>query len=294
MAWGLVMAPRRHWAALGMIIAAGIAMAPLERGAAAHGAAPDGERPDARAVLFDPAKAMALSQSAIGRRLGDYRFVTARGETFRLSAALGKPLVVNLVYTSCSDACPLTIQALKRAVDVAASAVGAESFAVVTIGFDTRSDTPQRLRDFARAQGIAAGNWRFLSADPATIEGITAELGFLYASNAGGFDHLAQTSLIDAEGRVYRQIYGTNFPPQLLVEPLKQLLFGAETSPASLSGLLDRVKLLCTVYDPSTGRYRFSYAIFIEIIVGGLSLAGIGTLLLRLWLQTRRAPAQGS
>jgi protein SCO1/2 len=237
---------------------------------------------------------MQYSQQATGRGIADYRFVTSRGEPFRLSATRGKPLVVNLVYTSCSDACPLTVQTLGRAVDAAASAVGLDGFTVVTIGFDSRADTPQRMHDFARAQGIDYRNWRFLSADPETIERLTAELGFLYAAGVGGFDHLSQTSLIDAEGRVYRQIYGTSFPPQVLVEPLKQLAFGGETSPASLSDLLDRVKLLCTVYDPTTGRYRFSYAIFIEIIAGGLSLAGVGIFLLRLWLQTRHALPRGS
>ena len=282
------MAPRRCKAALGMAIALGIAMVWPERGPAAH-EAPDGDAPS---ILLDQAKAMEYSQNAIGRRLGDYRFVTSRGETLRLSATRGKPLVINLVYTSCSDACPLTIQTLKRAVDVAGSAVGAESFAIVTIGFDVRTDTPQRLHDFARARGIDDRQWRFLSADAATIAALTADLGFLYTAKAGGFDHLAQTSLIDGKGRVFRQIYGTTFPPQLLVEPLKQLVFDAEANPTSLSGLLERVKLLCTVYDPTTGRYRFSYAIFIEVIVGGLSLLAVGILLLRLWLQTRRRPAR--
>ncbi len=279
-------------AAIGIAVAAGIAVA--WGAASAHERAQAVDRQSARSMLFDQAKAMEYSQKAIGRSLGDHRFVTSRGEMFRLSSARGKPLVVNLIYTSCSDACPLTVQTLGRAAELAASAVGLDSFTILTIGFDSRADTPQRMHDFARAQGIDYRNWRFLSADQETIERLAAELGFLYAANAGGFDHLSQTSLIDAEGRVYRQIYGTNFPPQVLVEPLKQLVFGGETSPTSLSGLLDRVKLLCTVYDPTTGRYRFSYAIFIEVIVGGLSLAGVGIFVLRLWLQTRRALPRGS
>jgi len=283
--------PRRCKGMIGMLA---VALATLGT-ASGHQAAPESDLQSPRSVLFDEARALAYSQSAIGRRLNDHTFLTARGESFRLSATRGKPLVVNLVYTSCSDACPLTVQTLARAVDAAASAVGWDSFAVVTIGFDSRADTPQRMRDFARAQGVLSyRNWRFLSADAATIDRLAAELGFLYVANAGGFDHLSQTTLIDGEGRVYRQIYGTTFAPQLLAEPLKQMVFGGDTPPTSLSDLAGRIKLLCTVYDPSTGRYRFSYAIFIELIVGGASLAGVGMLLLRLWLQTRRALPRSS
>lgn len=277
-------------AAAGVLMVAIAAMTLGAGQASAHGADQSSESKAARAILFEPANAMAVSQGAIGRSVGEHRFVGSDGGPFALASTRGKPLVVNFVYTSCTHACPLTVQSLARAVDVAGAAVGSDRFAVVTIGFDTRADTPQRMRDFARAQGIDERNWRFLSAEAATIERVAAELGFLYAPAAGGFDHLSQTTLIDAEGRVYRQIYGTDFPPQLLVEPLKDLVFGGNASPASLYGLLDRVKLLCTVYDPTTGRYRFSYAIFIELIAGGLSLAGVAAILVRLWLQSRRSP----
>jgi protein SCO1/2 len=273
---------------------AGAIMLPAGGSAPAHEAEEGRQGDRTGSALFDQAEALELSRQAIGHRLSDHRFVTSRGETFQLASTRGKPLVVNLVYTSCSDACPLTVQTLARAVDVASSAVGRESFAVITIGFDSRVDSPQRMHDFARSQGIDQPNWQFLSADRATIERVTNELGFRYAPAAGGYQHLSQTSLIDAEGRVYRQIYGTSFAPQALAEPLKRLVFGGDVSTAGLSGLLDRVKLVCTVYDPTSGRYRFSYAIFIEIIVGGLSLGAIGVFLLRLWLQERRPWARES
>jgi protein SCO1/2 len=35
-----------------------------------------------------------------------------------------------------------------------------------------------------------------------------------------------------------------------------------------LSGLLGRVKLFCTVYDPTSGRYTFDYSLFIQITIG--------------------------
>ena len=51
-------------------------------------------------------------------------------------------------------------------------------------------------------------------------------LGFLYFASAKGFDHLMQTTVVDANGKIYRQVYGMTFDTPLLVEPLKELVLG--------------------------------------------------------------------
>lgn len=247
--------------------------------AGAHGGS------EQRALLFDEARALAYSQSAVGGAVGDYRFTTPRGGPVGLADYRGKPLVVNLVYTSCVHTCPLTVQTLRRAVKSAQAALGVDSFAVVTIGFDTRNDTPQRMRAYARAQGVDVRNWDFLSTDAATIDALARDLGFLFAASPEGFDHLAQTSIVDGEGRLYRQVYGADFLVPAVVEPLKDLVFGRRSPFSSLSGLLGRVRFLCTVYDPAAERYRFSYAIFIGLLIGAGSLSAVGVFLVRSWRQ---------
>jgi hypothetical protein len=44
--------------------------------------------------------------------------------------------------------------------------------------------------------------------------------------------------------------------------------------PGNLEALWEQVKLLCTVYDPASGRYRLNYAVFIEIFTGTTVLLG--------------------
>lgn len=242
---------------------------------------------DAAAPL-DEAAALATSQAAIGRIVGDHAFLDRRGDGVRLSDYRGRPLVVSLIYTGCTETCPLILQTLYRSVAVGREALGPDSFAVVTVGFDSAADTPERMRAYARAQGIDLPGWEFLSADHDTIDRLAADLGFVYVPSPKGFDHLAQTTVIDAEGRVYRQVYGADFDPPAVVEPLKQLVFGRRAPLADLSGLIDRVRLLCTLYDPASQRYRFDYSIFIGMIVGLGSLAAVGFILVRGWLRTRR------
>lgn len=234
---------------------------------------------------FDDMAAYKYSQAAIGRTVGDHDFRDRTGRAVALAALRGKPLVVNLIYTSCSDTCPLIAQSLIKGVELAQASIGRDAFRVVTIGFDARSDTPERMRSFARAQGIRLPNWDFLSSDAATVDKLSAELGFIFFASAKGFDHLAQVTILDGSGKVYRQVYGADFEPQQVVEPLKDLVFGRLSALASWEGVVGRVKLYCTVYDPSVGRYRFDYRVPIIIGVGALTLFAIGFFVVRAWLR---------
>jgi protein SCO1 len=241
----------------------------------------------ARAVL-DEAEALRVGQAAIGRQLADHRFVDSAQQPVRLADFRGKPLVVSLVYTSCSSVCPTIVQTLDAAVGTAQKALGADSFAVVTIGFDVRHDTPARMRAFARAQGIDRTGWRFLSGDARTVDALVDAVGFTVYPSPQGFDHLALTSVVDQEGVVYRQIYGGVFEAPALVEPLKDLVFGRQSDWTSLEGLVNRVRLFCTLYDPRTGGYRFDYSPFVGMAIGLIALAGVAGFAIREWRRARR------
>ncbi len=243
-------------------------------------------------TAFDPDRALADSQAALGRTLSGYEFRDASFRPLTLSEFRGRPLLINLVYTSCAYDCPLIIETLAESIDIAREAVGRESFQVLTVGFDTRMDTPERMREFAANHGIRDDGWRFASAEHETIARLSKDLGFLFFPSAKGFDHIAQTTLVDAGGVIYRQVYGAAFDPPFLVEPLKDLVFGRESVPTSLEGLINRIRFFCTIYDPSSGRYRFDYSPFIAIAVGIASLGGLGFVVVRGWLRQRRPRAR--
>ena len=202
---------------------------------------------------FDAETAFARSQSAIGVQLDDHRFVDTRGHDVGLGALRDKPLVLSLVYTSCPDTCSVVTRNLAHAVRAARQALGETSFSVATVGFDSGFDTPEQMRLYADRQGVTMSDWRFLSADPRTLERLLDQLGFSYVTSPRGFDHLAQTSVIDAEGRVYRQIYGDSFAVPSLVEPLKEMALGRPAGLTALGDWIDRVKLLCPSTIPRPG-----------------------------------------
>lgn len=239
---------------------------------------------------FDRDQALATSQAALGRAVGDHLLVRSDGREVRLHDRLGRPLVVSLVFTSCAHICPATTQNLKRAVVKARQALGDESFRVLTIGFDSHRDTPAMMAGFAhRQRADDVTDWEFLAADAAVIEALTAELGFVYQRAGGGFDHLIQTTVLDGDGMVYRQIYGIDFKTPHLIEPLKELVFDTPSGQSLFTELGNRIRLFCTVYDPATDSYRFRYDIFVGLAIG--LLLGIAALLVlvREWRRTRSA-----
>lgn len=240
---------------------------------------------------LDEKLALRDSQAAIGRILGDYRLTDREGKAVRLSAFRGKPLVISFVYTACFQICPTTTKHLEAMVKQAERAIGPGTFNVATIGFNQPFDTPAAMRDYALKQGVRGANWRFLSPDAETVGALLADFGFRREATAAGFDHLLQVSIVDREGRIYRQVYGDAFDAPQFVGALLELAQNAPRPAGTLSAFIDEIRLLCTVYDPAAGRYRVNYAVVIEILVG-LSVLLIGfTSVVIEWRRRRRPRA---
>lgn len=240
------------------------------------------------AHAFDEKLALQESQAAIGRSVGDYALRDAEGRPVRLADLRGKPLVVHFVYTGCFQVCPVTTRFLGTAVAEAERALGKGAFRVATIGFNLPFDTPAAMKAFGRRYGIASPDWLFLSPEAATLPRLVADFGFRYESSAAGFDHLLQASIVDQSGRIYRQVYGESFAPQLFVGPLLELAQNAPVPQGNLQALFEQVKLLCTVYDPVAGRYRLNYVIVAELLVGASIILGVLAFLVLEWRRRRR------
>jgi protein SCO1/2 len=240
-------------------------------------------------AALDARQALAISQGAVGKTLGDYSLKGADGRPVRLSAFRGRPLVVQFIYTGCFQVCPTATRTLGRAVAQAQRALGTNSFMVVSVGFNLPFDDPTAMREFRRRQGIDAPNWEFLAADAAALDGMARDLGFVWAPTASGFDHVTQLTILDARGRVVRQVYGDDYAPSRLVGPLEELVTGAPSPAQNLDGLIERIRILCTIYDPLTGRYRLDYGLFIEILTGLTVLGAIAAYLTLEWRRQRSA-----
>jgi len=239
---------------------------------------------------LDRAEAIRISQAVIGQQPANYTLLDRHGKPVRLSDYRGKPLLVSFIYTGCFQVCPTTTRMLHEAVQDLGRLVGYDKFNVVSIGFNQPFDAPEAMRAFAAQNGINAPNWEFLSPHRSIVEPLTRDFGFSYVANAAGFDHVLSVTLLDGEGRIYSQIYGDSLTPNQLGEPMRELMRGAPLPPTlNLDDLIERVKILCTVYDPKTGQYRYDYGLFMELAGGAIFFFFMFGYLGREWLQQRRS-----
>ncbi|MBI5256346.1 MAG: SCO family protein [Burkholderiales bacterium] len=222
---------------------------------------------------LDADAALRDSQAAIGRQLSDHALLDRQGQPTRLSAYRGKPLLVSFIYTGCFQICPTTTRSLASAVAALSETFGADKFNVVSIGFNQPFDSPAAMRTFAKQMGIDAPNWDFLSPPPASVDALTREFGFRYQATPAGFDHVLTVTVVDAQGKIVQQVYGERLSRDKLGEPLRRLLRDAPLpAESALTGLVERVRILCTVYDEQTGTYRTNYGLVLEI-AGGVTFA---------------------
>ncbi|MDQ5881283.1 MAG: hypothetical protein QG616_1113 [Pseudomonadota bacterium] len=241
---------------------------------------------------LDEKSAFERSQAAIGRDVGNFVLLDRNAQPVELKKFRGKPLLVNFIYTACFQVCPTTTRNLQKAIVETVSVMGAERFNIVTIGFNQPFDSPQAMKDFATRYGLDLPNWEFLSPAPALVADVTQNFGFSFVATPAGFDHLNQITLVDAEGRIVRQVYGEKFTPKDLAEPLKLLITGSAISPevSTVKELMERVRILCSVYDPVTGRYRTNYSVYF-MIAGFITFLGFLIFMsLNMWKNRRRTP----
>ena len=235
-------------------------------------------------------EALSASQAAIGTTVGDHVLTSSDGRTIRMASFRGKPLVVSFVYTGCFQVCPTTTKFLGEAVGAARKALGDDSFHVLTIGFNLPFDSPGAMRAFAGKQGVGDARWTFATPSPDSLDQLARELGFQWVPTAGGFDHLTQATIVDRDGRVFSQIYGDSFELPMFVAPLRELVLGEPAPRGDVAAFLERVRVLCTVYDPRSGRYGLNYALFVELFTGASIVIATIWYLLAASRRRRRAP----
>lgn len=237
----------------------------------------------------DSQQLMAISQQAIGNKVGEYSFTDTAGGRRNLTEWQGKPLVISMIYTSCYQTCSMTTRNLAEMVEKTRQALGNDSFQVITIGFDTRRDTRLAMDRFARQQDVnKVPGWAFLTANEETLDGLTKDLGFKYFTSPRGYDHVVQATILDQEGVVYRQVYGEVFELPQLAEPIKELVLGRpRPSEPLLDEVVRRVRFLCTTYDANDHRYRFDYSIFIGMFIGGSIILFFAIWIWREWRRPR-------
>lgn len=135
---------------------------------------------------------------------------TDRGDSLSFSAFRGYPVVLTLMYSHCTAACPLLVNDMKR-IDLQTPSGEPTQFVLVTM--DPERDTPEQLARFK--EGYMLGErWTLLRGTPENIRTLAALLGIRYRPEEGGeYAHSNIVSILDAEGRLVHQDEGLGTDP---------------------------------------------------------------------------------
>lgn len=156
----------------------------------------------------------------------DFTLQTGETETFRLSDAGGKIVLLFFGYTSCPDVCPVTLATFKQVHERMGE--DAKQVAFVMITADPERDTPEKVKAY-----VSQFNTDFigLSGNLSDLEKIWQELGVFVekqdTDSAAGYlvSHTSSVYVLDQNGDLLMMFpYGTTAIDMAddLVELLKQ------------------------------------------------------------------------
>ncbi len=150
----------------------------------------------------------------------DSVFVDDTGARTALDAGRGHPVIVTMFYASCTDACPLLIESIRR-IEAAVPDSVRSDLRVLLVTFDPAHDTPAVMRALAEAHRVDRARWRFLAGSEDAVREVAAVLGIRYRRlSSGAFNHSSVITLLDRDGVAQARIDGIGQPTTSIVERL--------------------------------------------------------------------------
>lgn len=127
------------------------------------------------------------AQSPAQKYFTDVELVNQNGEKLRLYSDLlkGKVVVITSFLATCTAACPAKNRNLERIQDAFGARLG-KDLLILSITVDPVTDTPERLREYARSYHARRG-WHFLSGKKENVDWALYKFG-QYVENKD--DHL--------------------------------------------------------------------------------------------------------
>jgi protein SCO1/2 len=222
-----------------------------------------------------------LREVGFEQRLGedvalDLPFVDSEGNEVLLGDYFGteRPVVLALVYYECPILCNMVLGGLVSSLDVLTFEPG-KDYEVVVVSFDP-GETPElaalkrtNTLDQLGREGAEAG-FHFLTGKPASIDALTAAVGFsyVYDEETDQYAHASGVTILTPEGKVSRYLFGVEYAPKDMRLAL------VESAQMKIGSAVDQLLLFCYLYDPQTGKYGAATMNLIRL-GGGITVFGV-------------------
>ena len=146
------------------------------------------------------------------------------GNRFDSTALHGKVVVLNFIFTTCTDVCPLfsaNFAQLQRTL----KNEHADNLFLVSITTDPEVDSPKVLKAYAQRYGADFRNWAFLTGTEAQLKPVWKSFGVRVIKKGRGLvQHTSLTTVIDRQGIRRFNFFGEKWPLKDLLRDTSALL----------------------------------------------------------------------
>ena len=144
-----------------------------------------------------------------------FRLQDLNGRPRELNEFQDKVVILNFIFASCIDLCPLHTQKLIDIQAMINDTPMRDIIQFISITTDPERDTTDILKTYIDDQGIDPSNWLFLTSgtqEPTTTRDLAQRFGLKFMPTDDGQQvHGAVTHLIDKEGRLRARYHGMEF-----------------------------------------------------------------------------------
>jgi len=193
----------------------------------ASGCATDRSKPAAMAaccaINLPPATQPAVALPGKSIYQIDSTWTTDAGQPFKLAALRGRSQIMAMFFTSCENACPITVSDMKR-IEAALPEALRERVGFALVSFDPDRDTAAALHAYRLRRGLDQARWTLLRGEPADVAELAARLGMKYKNGARGqFAHSNIITVLNPDGEIVRQQIGLNQNINEIVTMVQQI-----------------------------------------------------------------------
>jgi cytochrome oxidase Cu insertion factor (SCO1/SenC/PrrC family) len=141
------------------------------------------------------------------------------GRAISLSSLKGKPALVAFIHTSCEGPCELITAEMKSVARNLGPGFKSD-VTMISITTDPKEDGSRQLLAYAKAQGVDADGWVFLTGTPANIR----RLLVLYGVSAEDDDsaHVLELFLLSADGVAVHRYNGVATHPETIASDIRK------------------------------------------------------------------------
>lgn len=174
-------------------------------------------------IPIPPKESSDFGRREVNTPVADFTLTDQDGKPFRLSQAIGKPVLVTFAFTTCPDVCPL-LTAKFAAIQRVLEDKHFRNYYLLTITTDPERDSAAALKKYAEAFKADLRHWSFLTGTRNELTKVWKNFQVnVTKTQSGDVHHTSLTTLIDLKGKRRVDYYGDKWHEKEVLKDIEWL-----------------------------------------------------------------------